>query len=51
MRALKNLGATYEEMGNLNEAIDFHEKHLAIATQNEDILGKADALNCLGRSE
>ena len=51
MRALKNLGATYEEMGNLNEAINFHEKHLAIATQNDDILGKADALNCLGKSK
>ena len=48
MRALKNLGSTYESMGKLNDAIAFHEKHLAIATQNDDIVGKADALNCLG---
>ena len=48
MRALRNLGSTYEAMGKLNDAIAFHEKHLAIATQNDDIVGKADALNCLG---
>ena len=48
MRALRNLGSTYEAMGKLNDAIAFHEKHLAIATQNDDVVGKADALNCLG---
>ena len=49
IRALRNLGATYEAMGKLNDAIALHEKHLAVATQNDDILGKADALNCLGK--
>ena len=48
VRAFKHLGATYESMGKLDEAIKFHERHLAIATQNNDIIGKAEALNCLG---
>ena len=49
IRALRNLGATYESMGKLEDAITLHERHLAVATQNDDILGKADALNCLGK--
>ena len=49
IRALRNLGATYEAMGKLNDAISLHERHLAVATQNDDVLGKADALNCLGK--
>lgn len=49
IRALRNLGATYEAMDKLNDAIALHERHLAVATQNDDILGKADALNCLGK--
>ena len=49
IRALKNLGATYEAMGKVDEAITLHEQHLEVATQNDDILGKTDALNCLGK--
>ena len=49
IRALRNLGATYEAMGKLSDAISLHERHLAVATQNDDVLGKADALNCLGK--
>ena len=48
IRALRNLGATYEAMGQLDEAIKLHERHLSVSTQNDDILGKAEALSCLG---
>ena len=50
IRALRNLGSTYEAMGQLEEAIQLHERQLAVSTQNDDILGKAEALNCLGKT-
>ena len=49
VRALENIGVTFEHMGDLDEAIKHHELQLAVASQNDDLEGKTRALAALGR--
>ena len=47
-QSLGNLGITYHSLGEYQQAIEFHELHLAIAREIGNRLGEADALRNKG---
>ena len=48
-RALSNLGAAHEALGQADEAVRFYERHLGAANQLDDPAARTQAYENLGR--